>query len=115
MYRSETMYESGTSVEIMVIGLMFIIIAYAIMLIFISDYANRLGRTFGFGYVLLGIFFSPFIAFLCLYMVGETSWHRELRIIEEEKWRLSCHGEPTKENHAPVGKEGEDILNVLKV
>ena len=56
------------------------------------------GQAFGL------LFFTPLIAFFCLYMLGETDQQRKARIIEEEKWRLSYYGDQTKESHNPVDK-----------
>lgn len=99
------MYDQSAIMGLLAIIWIPIIIAYIFTLSCVSSYATRLGR--GSGFVLLGVFFTPFVAFLCLYMVGETDLHRRARIIEEESWKRSFFEEKEAKPQAEERKTNE--------
>ena len=66
-----------------------ILFAYIFVLSCVSRYAKRLGRE-SIALDFFALFFTPLIAFFCLYMLGETDLQRKTRIIEEERWKRSC-------------------------
>lgn len=76
-----------TEEGILLLGYIAIITAYIILMVCVAQYAKRLGRTEF--WCLFSLFLTPLFPMICLFLLGETDLHRELRIVEEEKWKTT--------------------------
>lgn len=77
---------------------------WVVGIIGVCEYACRLGRSMGL-WILSAIFFSPVITAVLLYMFGETDEHRQMRIMEEERWRLDVINGKVPEPVVPEPEE----------
>lgn len=79
------MEQSGIPLSSIVI-LLFILTILIILIVIPIKMANRRGRS-AIGWFLFSLVFSPFLAMLFLFLLGETDDKRYERIIEEEELR----------------------------
>lgn len=74
-----------TNEGIVILGWLAIITVCIILMVCVAQYAKRLGRTEC--WCMFSLVLTPLFPMICLFLLGETDLHRELRIIEEEKWK----------------------------
>ena len=77
---------TGPSSGLAFFVILLLIVLYIVLLIFAGQIATQRGRNSG-TWIFLALLLSPFIAYLLLFLMGETEEAHRKRIIKEELWR----------------------------
>lgn len=77
---------TGPGSGLAVFVILFFIAAFILLALIAAKMASKRGRNSGVWFF-LAILISPFLAYLILFLIGETEEAHRQRILQEEAWR----------------------------